>query len=617
MPFGAQILTDGRVRFRLWAPAAERVVLCIEALGGEQRLEMDATEDGWRELLTPRAKAGSRYRFQIDGGLRIPDPASRFQPDDVHGPSEVIDPKAFRWHDAHWAGRPWEEAVLYELHVGTFTLPGTFDGVIERLDYLAELGVTALELMPVAAFPGRFNWGYDGALLFAPDARYGRPEDLKSLVQAAHERGLMVLLDVVYNHFGPEGNYLHHYAPAFFTDRHRTPWGPGIDLAGAHSRVVRDFFIDNALYWLTEYHLDGLRLDAVHALHDDSAHHLLTELAEAVHAGPGRGRHIHLVLENDDNAARHLARRAEGAPRWYVAQWNDDFHHAAHVLVTGETHGYYADYAEAPLAHLGRCLAEGFAYQGERSPFRESLPRGESSAALPPTAFVNFLQTHDQAGNRSFGERLDRLTSPEALRALSTILLLAPAPPLLFMGQEWLAPSPFLFFCDFGDDFGAAVREGRRRDLARFEPLADPSKMAASPDPTAAATFERCRLDWHRLSAPEHWAWHDFHRALLALRRHEITPRLAGSPGGRARFERLDPMGHDRLLRVAWLLGDGSQLILTANLGDQERALPNSARSRAARQVHVEPTSAAPAFAAGRLPRWSVVFEVECRHSGP
>ncbi len=307
---------------------------------------------------------GSRYRFRIDGDLLVPDPASRFQPESVDGPSEVIDPRAFEWADQGWRGRAWEEAILYELHVGAFTERGDFAGVAQRLDHLVALGVTAVELMPVAECPGEFNWGYDGVYPFAPERCYGRPEDLKALVEAAHARGLMLLLDVVYNHFGPQGNHLPRYAEPFFTKRHRTPWGAAIDFEGEQSRTVRDFFIHNALYWLEEYHFDGLRLDAVHAIHDSSKPDILTELAEAVHERLGH-REVHLVLENDRNEARRLERDAQGRAPLYSAQWNDDIHHTLHVLLTGERKGYYADYAERPIRQLGRCLATGFAYQGE------------------------------------------------------------------------------------------------------------------------------------------------------------------------------------------------------------------------------------------------------------
>jgi len=555
LPFGAEPHADG-VRFRLWAPAAADVVLCLYGDAGESRERMRASGDGWFECHSGAARVGSRYRYCIDGNLQVPDPASRFQPDDVAGPSEVIDPCAYAWQDGAWRGRPLEQAVFYELHVGSFTPQGTYAGVIERLDHLIELGITAIELMPLADFPGRRNWGYDGVLPFAPDSSYGRPEELKALVDAAHQRGLMVFLDVVYNHFGPEGNYLASYAPAFFNPRHATPWGAAINYDGAHSRTVRDFFIQNALYWLSEYHFDGLRIDAAHAICDDSVPHILIELADAVRSRLPAERQVHLVLENDNNAAHFLARDAGGRPRWYDAQWNDDLHHAWHVILTGESIGYYRDYADAPTRHLGRACTQGFAYQGEPSPFRGGRPRGEPSAELPGTAFVAFLQNHDQIGNRAFGERLHQLVEPDALRAAVTAMLLAPALPLLFMGEEWAAPQPFPFFCDFGPALAEKVREGRAAEFA--------GQWTAGQliDPNAEETFRSAVLDWQRLQEAPHSDWLALYRELLAIRAREIVPRLAAGRMRRAQYRRLD----ERALRLTWRFADDSQLILLLNL---------------------------------------------------
>jgi maltooligosyltrehalose trehalohydrolase len=558
MPFGTRITADG-VQFRLWAPSCERVGLCIAGVPHEPVLSMIACGDGWFELSVPDAGVGTRYQFEVDDGLRVPDPASRANPDDVHGASEVVDPAGFDWHDGAWCGRPWDEAVVYELHVGTFSPEGNFAGVINRLDYLVDLGVTAIELMPVADFPGARNWGYDGALLFAPDSRYGRPEDLKALVQAAHAKGLMVLLDVVYNHFGPEGNYLHVYAKKFFTERHHTLWGAAINFDGADSRPVREFFIHNALYWLQEYHFDGLRLDAVHAIIDDSAQHILTELAARVHAAIDPERRVHLILENDANEARYL-----GAGQ-YAAQWNDDIHHALHVLAAGEADGYYVDYADAPAHHLGRCLTEGFAYQGEASAYREHTARGEPSAQLPPQAFVSFLQNHDQVGNRAFGERIGQLAPAPAVRAAAAVYLLAPAIPLLFMGEEFAATTPFQFFCDFGGDLREAVTEGRRREFRRFARFADAATQATIPDPNQPETFVASKLDWDSLGDPERTDWLAYYRELLRLRRQVIVPRLRGMGGHAGAFETL---AH-ACLRVKWRLGDGSTLRLLANLSGE------------------------------------------------
>jgi len=557
MPFGAQAEPDG-VTFRLWAPSAREVSVHIEGLD-TRPLARDP--DGHWSAHAPGLAAGARYRYLVDD-LPVPDPASRYQPDDVHGPSEVVDPAAYAWQDGAWRGRPWHEAVVYELHVGAYTPEGSYRALIARLPDLVALGITAIELMPVADFPGAHGWGYDGVLPFSPHGRYGRPEDLKALVDSAHGLGLMVLLDVVYNHFGPEGNYLHAYAPEFFNPAHQTPWGAAINFDGPGNATVRAFFIENALYWLEEYHFDGLRLDAVHAIRDDSPRHVLDELAARVRAA-FPGRHVHLVLENDANQARFLRGPADG----YDAQWNDDWHHGAHALATGEAQGYYADYADAPLAHLARCLAQGFAWQGEHSPFRDA-PRGQPSAQLPPTRFVAFLQNHDQIGNRALGDRLVTLADGAALRALASVLALSPQVPLLFMGEEWGAREPFLFFCDLGPELREAVREGRRREFAGFPAFADPAARARIPDPTDAQTFARSRLDWAGRDQPDARAWLAHYRGLLALRARSIVPLLADAPGGAASHELPEP----GLARIGWTLARGARLTLLLAGADGARA---------------------------------------------
>lgn len=564
MPFGAQ-LESGGVRFRLWAPSARTVELQL----GEQTMPMMPLAAGWYEQLVATANADTRYLFRIDGTTRVPDPASRWNPEDVHGPSVVTDPLTFAWSDDGWQGRPWEEAVIYELHVGTFTPEGTFRAAIERLDALVELGIAAIELMPVAEFPGRRNWGYDGALLFAPDASYGRPADLKALVQAAHARGLMVLLDVVYNHFGPDGNYLHLYAKPFFNPRHQTPWGAALNFDAAHAETVRAFFIHNALYWLEEFRFDGLRLDAVHAIADERRPDIIEALTSAVRAGPGRTRQVHIVLENDGNTARYLQRNEQGGPRCATAQWNDDVHHAAHVLACGEADGYYADYASAPLRALGRGLAEGFVYQGERSAYRDQTPRGDSTAGLPLTAFVNYLQTHDQVGNRAFGERLHQIAPAAPLRALVAVLLLAPSPPLLFMGEEFAASSPFQFFCDFHGELAAAVTAGRRNEFRRFARFADEAARTRIPDPNDAATFARSKLKWEEREQGQHARWLSWYRLLLRLRQRWIAPRAAALRRGQYRlFE-------DDTLLVQWPAQD-EVLQLLVKTGGSLQSLPRS-----------------------------------------
>ncbi len=561
MPFGAQWGEDDRIRFRLWAPKAETVDVCLE---GNKSLSFRMTpqSDGWFELITDAASPGDLYRYQIGDEIRVPDPASRLQPRDVHGPSEIIDPSSFDWTDQNWYGRPWEDAVIYELHVGTFTSEGTFSEVESKLDYLADIGITAIELMPLSDFSGRRNWGYDGVLPYAPDSSYGRPEDLKRLIQSAHARGLMVFLDVVYNHFGPDGNYLNAYAPQFFTSRHRTPWGEAINFDGSHSGVVRDFFIHNALYWLEEYYFDGLRFDATHAIMDDSNPDFLVELAEKVRTTLGRERHIHLILENADNETHYLRRENADRVSQYTAQWNDDIHHALHVLLTGETDGYYSDYAANPISQVGRCLAEGFAYQGDYSEFHR-VKRGEPSAQLPPFCFVDFLQNHDQIGNRAFGDRIQKLTSAQALRAAMAVLLLAPSPPLFFMGEEFGATTPFLFFCDFSGDLATAVTNGRRSEFASFKKFGSPETLDQIPDPNSEDTFDRSKLDWQSAADSTHQDWLKFYRDLLSIRRNLIAPHLKDIKGGSARFS----VHGKTLVIVNWKLGGRSLLTLAANLG--------------------------------------------------
>ncbi|ODN68959.1 Malto-oligosyltrehalose trehalohydrolase [Methylobrevis pamukkalensis] len=527
----------------------------------------------------------------------MPDPGSRFQPDDVLGPSEVVDPAAFAWEDAGWTGRPWHEAVIYELHVGTFTQEGTFRAVIDRLDHLVRLGVTAIELMPVGEFGGTRNWGYDGVLPYAPDAAYGRPEDLKALIAAAHARGLMVLLDVIYNHFGPEGNFLPLYAPAF-TPRHKTPWGDGIDYDGPSSRPMRDFVVHNVLYWLEEFHFDGLRLDAVHGIIDDSPVHLLDEIATRV-AAMADGRQIHLVLENEENDPALLARDAGGLPRRYTAQWNDDVHHVLHTAATGESAGYYADYiGRSDL--LGRALAEGFAFQGEEMPYR-GAPRGEASGHLPPTAFVAFLQNHDQIGNRAFGDRITKATPPEPVRAAAAAYLLSPQIPMLFMGEEWAASTPFPFFVGFSGDLADAVREGRRSEFARFPEFRDPEQRETIPDPVAETTFRSAVLDWAETIREPHAGWLAWYNRILDARQRHVTPLLADLAGGDSQFEVIAPGG----VAVRWRLAGGAMLHLHANLtGETMDGFPEAP----GRSIWIEGREGA---SAGELGRWSVRWSVE------
>ncbi|MDX3901106.1 MAG: malto-oligosyltrehalose trehalohydrolase [Sphingobium sp.] len=541
--WGPLDLGDGRRRFRLWAPDRDAVTL---EMRDSDAIPMERGADGWF-VAEISATAGARYRFRLDPELAVPDPASRQQDGGVHGWSVVVDPAAPAGDS--WAGRPWEEAVIYEVHAG---LAGGFGGVAALLPDLAALGVTAIELMPVNAFGGTRNWGYDGVLPFAPAEAYGTPADLRALVAAAHAQGLMIFLDVVYNHFGPDGNYLGAYASAFFHEDRETPWGGAIAVDRAE---VAAYFRENALMWLNDYGFDGLRFDAVHAIDNDD---FLDGLARDIRAATSSGRAVHLMLENERNDAARL-----GGGR-YDAQWNDDFHNVLHVLLTGEREGYYADFVDAPTEKLARCLAEGFIYQGEASPHQQGKARGTPSGHLPPTAFVAFLQNHDQVGNRAMGERLIRLTSRDKLKAATALLLLMPQIPLLFMGEELGSDSPFCFFTDFHDDLADAVREGRRGEFAGFAAFASEDARAAIPDPNAPATFEGSRV-----RPPEDAGqWRAWYRNLLALRHVHVVPGLRG-----CRLLGAEVMS-DGAVRASWRLGTGDTLTLFVNLGDESVALP-------------------------------------------
>jgi malto-oligosyltrehalose trehalohydrolase len=487
------------------------------------------------------------------------------------------------------------------MHIGTFTPGGTFLNAIEKLDHLVRMGVTAIEIMPIADFPGRRNWGYDGVLLYAPDGSYGRPEDLKTLVEAAHHRSLMVILDVVYNHFGPDGNYLPVYAPEFFTDRHKTPWGPALNFDGPGNEAVREFIIHNALYWVEQFHLDGLRLDAVHAICDDSPKHVLAELAERVHRA-AVDRPVHLILENEENQVRWLERNGVMRPRWYTAQWNDDLHHVLHTAVSGEASGYYAAYRGEPLK-LGRALAEGFAFQGEVMAYR-GRRRGEPSRHLPPTAFVAFLQNHDQIGNRALGDRLAASVPRPALRAAAAIYLLSPQVPMLFMGEEWSALEPFPFFCDFGPELAQAVRDGRRQEFAKFPEFRDAVRRERIPDPQADETFASAKLRWVELVAPEHRESLEWYQRILAIRREAVLPLLRDirSAGDFA-------VVSNGAVSVRWQVGTSAELRLDANLA----AVPASGFPSAGSRLLWQ--EGAVDGADGTFQPWTVVWSCE-GHAG-
>jgi len=580
--FGARLTADG-ASFRLWAPAAQRVDLLLGKTFPLQR-----SQAGWFRADIAGVKAGARYKFRIDDEIDVPDPASAFQPDDVFGPSEVIDHAGFPWRARDWRGRPWQEVVLIETHVGTFTREGTYRAMIDKLDHLAASGITALELMPLADFAGSRGWGYDGVLWYAPDSAYGRPDDLKTLIDEAHLRGLMVFLDVVYNHFGPEGNYLGRYAPTFFTDA-QTPWGSVIDY---RLPQVRAFAIENALNWLDEYRFDGLRFDAVNNIFEPGDVPLLHDLSLAVgNLAAETGRHIHLVLENGDNIASLLDPTQEPPRGKYRGQWNDDYHHAWHVLLTGEAQGYYGDYQRSPRRDLARALGSGFVYQGEAAAFWGGKPRGEPSGTLPPSAFVNFLQNHDQIGNRAFGDRLESIADPKAIEAALAITLLAPITPMLFMGEEWGSKVPFPFFCDFHGNLADAIRKGRRKEYDwAYAKFGD-----EVPDPLDAATFQSAVLDWDARNQPAGKRRLALVRELLAIRQREITPRLAGAAFGDAQT------ADNGLLTASWRIGDGAMLRLTANLSVNEM-VRTSTQTTGTPMWGGEPGE--------RIPPWSVFWHI-------
>ncbi|WP_420473564.1 malto-oligosyltrehalose trehalohydrolase [Noviherbaspirillum sp. ST9] len=541
--FGARLLARDRTRFRLWAPGTESVSVEIE---GVPPVPMRRLAGGWFEA-EAACDAGARYKFRVAPDLAVPDPASRAQAGDVHDASIVCDPDAYHWQRKDWTGRPWHETVLLELHAGAL---GGFEGVRRRLPELAAIGITAIELMPVADFPGRHNWGYDGVLPYAPDTAYGTPDQLKALIDTAHGLDMMVFLDVVYNHFGPDGNYLGAYAPDFFRDDIQTPWGQAIDF---RKHPVRDFFTENAIYWLQEYRFDGLRLDAVHAISEKD---WLVEMARRVRAAMPAGRHVHLVLENDDNCARLLAR---SPARLFDAQWNDDMHHIVHVLLTGEREGYYGGYASQGAEKLARGLSEGFIYQGETSLYPGGARRGEPSAHLPPTSFVFFLQNHDQVGNRAFGERLSMLADPHALRAAMALQLLSPHIPLLFMGEEFGATQPFLYFTShLTSELADAVRKGRRQEFARFSAFSDPARRERIPDPNEEQTFRQSVPQPDPVLGPAFTEWVT---SVLAIRHAHVTPRLEGARA--LGTEILGPAS----VKARWRMGDGKVLMLAINLG--------------------------------------------------
>ncbi|HEX8429832.1 MAG TPA: malto-oligosyltrehalose trehalohydrolase [Longimicrobium sp.] len=578
LPFGANVEGDG-TRFRVWAPGHQRMDVVLYGPDAERIVEMEEEADGWFAAFGPGVRAGARYRFRLDGADAFPDPASRSQPDGVHGPSEVVDPRAFRWTDNEWRGLAREELVIYELHVGTVTEAGTFDALIERLDDLVALGVTAIEPLPVATFPGARNWGYDGVGLFAPAAPYGGPEGLRRLVDAAHARGLAVLMDVVYNHFGPEGNYL----PAFtsgkvFTEAHKTPWGAAVNYDGEGSAAVREFVIGNALHWAHEYHIDGLRLDATHAIIDESPTHVLAELGERVRGSLPHGRRFVIFAEDDRNERSLVAHPGQGG-LGLDGVWADDFHHQVRVRTAGDHESYFADYTGS-AEDIAATLNRGWFYEGQFASHRGEC-RGTDCRDMTPSAFVHCIQNHDQVGNRALGDRLNHAVPLPVYRAASALLLLSPYTPMLWMGQEWAASTPFQYFTDHPEELGRLVTEGRREEFKKFSAFSDPAVREHIPDPQAEASFLDSRLRWDEREREPHAGILALYRTLLALRREHPALRRRERDSFTAA-----PLGDDAV--ALRRLGDeGSELLLitsfaptlTADLASTPATRPPEGRS--------------------------------------
>src|SRR6266403_23918 len=553
---GATVRDDGVV-FRAWAPRCRTLDVVIE---GRRPLAMTRQDDGLFEAMVAGLPSGTRYQYRLDGERYRPDPASRFQPEGVHGPSMVVNPASFPWTDQAFTGHALADLVIYELHVGTFTAAGTFEAIVPHLPNLVALGVTAVELMPVAEFPGSRNWGYDGVHLFAAQSTYGGPRGLRRLVDACHAHGLSLILDVVYNHLGPEGNYLGEFGP-YFTDRYRTAWGGAVNFDGAEAEGVRRHFVENARAWVRECHVDGLRLDAIHAIFDASPTHILTEITTAVREeARALGRPMHIMAESHDNDRRIVLPAAEGGIG-LDAVWSDDFHHAVHVRLTGERGGYYADFTEP--RQLATALAEGFAFQGEYSEYF-GRDRGTPSADLPGERFVICVQNHDQVGNRAQGDRLSMIAPFEAVKLAAALLLVAPAVPLLFMGEEYGETSPFQFFTSFLDrDLAQAVKKGRTEEFSRF------AWQGAVPDPGEPATFVRSRLNHPLAGAPRHRELYQYYRRWLALRR---THPALGARGKERAQAAIDAKG--TMLTLSRDAKSGPGLRLIANLTNEARPAP-------------------------------------------
>jgi maltooligosyltrehalose trehalohydrolase len=592
LPVGAELDADGGVSFRVWAPATARVEIVLEGgAGAGSTGTLVAQEHGYHALTLREARAGTRYRFRLEGHDRlVPDPVSRFQPDGPHGSSEVIDPTRFAWTDGDWPGVSLAGQVIYEMHIGTFTAAGTWAMAAAQLPEVARLGVTVLEVMPVADFPGRFGWGYDGVCFFAPTRLYGRPDDFRGFVDRAHGLGLAVILDVVYNHAGPDGNYLEVFAPEYFTDRYATDWGKAINFDGPDAGPVREFFTSNAGYWIDEYHLDGLRLDATQSIFDSSRAHILLEVTRRVRAA-ARGRRTLVVAENEPQEA-HLVRPASQGGYEIDAVWNDDFHHSAMVALTGRREAYYGDHGGTPQELLS-AVKWGYLFQGQRYRWQEQN-RGTPALDLPPARFVLFIQNHDQVANSVRGERVHALTSRGRLRALTALMLLAPGTPMLFQGQEFCASSPFLYFADHGERLGTCVRAGRAEFLRQFPSIASSEASESLADPAALATFERSKLAFAERDRAGHREVWVLHQDLLAIRRKDPT------------FRGQRPRGHDGAV-----LGAAAFALRIFGEGGDDRLLLVNLGPDLELSIAPEPLLAPPT---GR--RWSLMWSSETTRYG-
>jgi maltooligosyltrehalose trehalohydrolase len=587
LPVGAEVLAEGGVHFRVWAPGRRRVDVVLENESGDQQtrsVKLEPEGDGFFSGHAAEATVGSLYRYRLDGRSELfPDPTSRFQPQGPHGPSQVIDPEAFRWSDHAWPGTPLHGQVIYELHVGTFTKEGTWEAASGELTELAALGITVIEVMPVAEFPGRFGWGYDGVDLFAPTRLYGTPDDFRRFVDRAHAAGLGVILDVVYNHIGPDGNYLKQFAADYFTDRYKNEWGEALNFDGPNSGPVREFFLANAAYWVDEFHIDGLRLDATQQIFDNSPEHILAAISRLVREA-ARGRATLIVAENETQHTR-LVRPVEEGGYGIDGLWNDDFHHSAFVALTGHNEAYYTDYLGSSQELLS-AIKWGFLYQGQRYSWQKKR-RGTPALDQPPARFITFIENHDQVANSGRGQRCHQLTSPGRYKAMTALLLLAPGTPMLFQGQEFASSSPFLFFADHNAELAKLVRRGRAQFLSQFRSLALPEMQACLPDPADPRTFERCKLDWSERQT--HAEIYALHRDLLRLRREDSVFRAQRQRGVDGAV--LGP----QTFVLRFFAEDGDDRLLFVNLG---------------RDLHLDPAPE-PLLAPPEARSWDVLWSSE------